>query len=334
MAIFGGKFVCRPLIGLQCRVILIPWMKKSCGIRCSSDSTNSSSFPVRYIPKKTSKTEQSQISAPMKGHEEVITKGLDHNVLRFEVSNDLTSLTRSVTLGQKSQSHVRRSIQFLTHDINQEVEEGIDYNDGVVERESVEEPKEDVERLAIHQNTNYCSEDALQAGKNRQNAEKLAIELLGTRAFTVVELRKKLLGNKFALDTIDSLLKNFQSRGLINDTLYAEAFSQSKWSTLSWGPRRIKQALVKKGVSEADAEKAIKLVFQDNDSSGDQESRLGLSKVSMDHLFVQVTKQWLRSQDVTNEKRKSRIIRWLQYRGFGWGVIDLMLKKLESEYPH
>ncbi|XP_052207440.1 uncharacterized protein LOC127811531 isoform X2 [Diospyros lotus] len=303
MAIFGGKFVCRPLIGLQCRVILIPWMKKSCGIRCSSDSTNSSSFPVRYIPKKTSKTEQSQISAPMKGHEEVITKGLDHNVLRFEVSNDLTSLTRSVTLGQKSQSHVRRSIQFLTHDINQEVEEGIDYNDGVVERESVEEPKEDVERLAIHQNTNYCSEDALQAGKNRQNAEKLAIELLGTR-------------------------------GLINDTLYAEAFSQSKWSTLSWGPRRIKQALVKKGVSEADAEKAIKLVFQDNDSSGDQESRLGLSKVSMDHLFVQVTKQWLRSQDVTNEKRKSRIIRWLQYRGFGWGVIDLMLKKLESEYPH
>ncbi|CAL5390229.1 unnamed protein product [Camellia sinensis] len=88
-------------------------------------------------------------------------------------------------------------------------------------------------------------------------------------------------------------------------------------------------ALFKKGVSEVDAEKAINLVFQDSD----QESRHGLSKVSMDHLFVQASKQWLRGRDVTNETRKSRIVRWLQYRGFNWGVISSILKKLESENP-
>ena len=91
-----------------------------------------------------------------------------------------------------------------------------------------------------------------------------------------------------------------------------------------------------KGVSEVDAEKAIKLVFEDGDSGGDQESmdlRLGFSKLSMDHLYVQASKQWLRSRDATTETRKTRLIRWLQYRGFNWGVISFVVKKLESEYP-
>lgn len=30
-------------------------------------------------------------------------------------------------------------------------------------------------------------------------------------------------------------------RGLINDGLYAEAFSRSRWSSSTWGPRKIKQ---------------------------------------------------------------------------------------------
>ena len=32
----------------------------------------------------------------------------------------------------------------------------------------------------------------------------------------------------------------FVCRGLINDQLYAETFSQSRWTSSSWGPRRIK----------------------------------------------------------------------------------------------
>lgn len=82
-------------------------------------------------------------------------------------------------------------------------------------------------------------------------------------------------------------------------------------------------------MSNADAEKAVKLVFEDGECTG-QELKLGLSKLSMDHLFVQASKQWLRGQDVPEETRKSRIIRWLQYRGFNWGVISFILKKLES----
>ncbi|PON32982.1 Regulatory protein, partial [Parasponia andersonii] len=81
-------------------------------------------------------------------------------------------------------------------------------------------------------------------------------------------------------------------------------------------------ALFWKGVSKHDADKAIQLVFEAGESDGYQESSHGLSKLSMDHLFVQASKQWLRSHDVPKEARKTRITRWLQYRGFSWDVIS------------
>lgn len=98
-------------------------------------------------------------------------------------------------------------------------------------------------------------------------------------------------------------------------------------------PNLFYQALFTKGVSEVDAEKAIKLVFEDRETDEDQESIHGMSKLSMDHLFVQASKQWLRGREVPKETRKSRIVRWLQYRGFNWGVISFILKKLESQHP-
>lgn len=94
------------------------------------------------------------------------------------------------------------------------------------------------------------------------------------------------------------------------------------------------QALAKKGVNDFDAQKAIKLVLEDGEpDDNDQVSRLGLSKPSMDHLFAQASKQWVRAKDLSSEKQKSRIIAWLQYRGFNWGIISFILKKLQSEHP-
>lgn len=104
-------------------------------------------------------------------------------------------------------------------------------------------------------------------------------------------------------------------------------------STFTWLNVVVCQALFQKGVSEVDAEESIKLVFGDKGSNGDEELIHGLSKHSMDQLVVQASKQWLRGHNVPKETRKSRIVRWLQYRGFNWGVICFILNKLEHEYP-
>ena len=91
------------------------------------------------------------------------------------------------------------------------------------------------------------------------------------------------------------------------------------------------QALIKKGVSKGDVEKAVKLVFQDEDS--DERSSMRLSNSSLQKLYVQSSKQWQRCDNVPHDTRKARIIRWLQYRGFDWSVIGIILKRLESKHP-
>ena len=75
-------------------------------------------------------------------------------------------------------------------------------------------------------------------------------------------------------------------------------------------------------------------MFKDGVSEDEEKQSLrhGLSKASMDHLLVQASKQWSRGSDLPQEKRKARIARWLQYRGFNWDVVGFVVKKLESNH--
>ncbi|KAM5582749.1 hypothetical protein ABKV19_002930 [Rosa sericea] len=327
MAIYAGTLCFKTQLQLHCRVFLMPWVRRNSAISCLKNRDYSSSVPARYIPKKSSEVNKSETSLPAKGSDKKEFRELsDGFALKSEVK-----YRRSVQNYKNFDEKLPYS-NSLSNDVEQaspELEDQINHLSGAEgDDELMEEPEEVSEELNVLQNS-----------KTMHEVEKAAIELLAGRAFTAVELRKKLCRKGFSLDTIEAVIKDFMRRGLINDSLYAEAFSRSRWSSSSWGPRRIKQALFTKGVSEVDAEKAIKLVFEDRESDEDGESDEdqelihGMSKLSMDHLFVQASKQWLRGREVPKETRKSRIVRWLQYRGFNWGVISFILKKLESEHP-
>ncbi|PPR85786.1 hypothetical protein GOBAR_AA34906 [Gossypium barbadense] len=333
MSIFAGNFSFKISSTLQFRVFSFPWVNGNKAIFRLKEKEYSSSVPVRYIPKKSLETEEPETSSHSKGlSKNESRKSTASNVFGRKFTNNEGSV-----IDKKSQTQSGMFKKIALHD---DVQQG---------DEIMVKPVEVVEEVPQGQNMNR--KNSLQVCKRMSDAEKLAIELLAARltryfldmkftdyftiAFTAVELRKKLLGKRFDPDIVETLITDLQNRGLINDSLYAEAFSRSRWSSSTWGPRRIKQALFKKGISEADAENALKLVFEgrDSDSNDDQESRLGFSKLSMDHLLIQASKQWLRGRDVPKETRKSRIVRWLQYRGFNWGVIGSVLKKLESQYP-
>ncbi|KAJ4725381.1 Regulatory protein RecX [Melia azedarach] len=337
MAILAGNIGFKISSPLQFRVLLIPWFGKNNAISCAKGRDYSSSVPVRYVPKKNLKINESEIFLPIKGLERnELRKSSDASELRIEVTNSGRGVKRSVTPDRKFQNQNRMTkSSLLLKDAKQEFGEEINCEHGVIEEsdEVFEEPWEVVEEMKIPQEKDIHYQNMLQAGRAMQDAENFAIKLLATRAFTAVEMRKKLNGKKFPPHVIEAVITNFQSRGLINDSLYAESFSRSRWSSASWGPRRIKQALFNKGISGNDADNAIKVVFRDGECDEDQESKLGMSKLSMDQLFIQASKQWLRSQDAPKDTRKLRIIRWLQYRGFNWGVTSFILKKLESLYP-
>ncbi|XP_075090652.1 uncharacterized protein LOC107766517 [Nicotiana tabacum] len=305
------SFIVKASIQLHCRAIFIPWVQKFSAISCSR-GRDYSVFPVRHIPKKSKECQELEAASPRKHFLDIEKQSyVDRNVQETEFSVGGRLKNGGISFNSKSQNHKQR----LLTSVDNEVEWG----------------KEDEVNADFRLGRGIAETD-----KARVDAERIAVQLLASRALTAAEVKKKLLGRKFTISVVNAVITDFHTRGLINDSLYAEMFSRSRWSSSSWGPRRIKQALIKKGVSEADAEKAVKLVFKNDEAVEEEDSGqsvVTMSRPSLDQLFVQASKQWLKGQGVPREKRKARIVRWLQYRGFDWSVVSFILKKLESSYP-
>ncbi|KAG4964277.1 hypothetical protein AAZX31_14G011300 [Glycine max] len=293
-----------------CRVFSIQRSIWKFQIVCLKRREYSSSVPIRYISSTSCRVKILETALPVKSLGYCSCP--DVNVLKINGGKDV----------QATIAHCE-----ISQDPN-EICPDLLFDDS--EQDSFDQ-MEEVGELTIHEGGDSCDQELIQIDKFTSDVEEAAIKLLASRALTALELRKKLLGKRFSPDSVEAVINKFQRRGFINDRLYAETFSQSRWTSSSWGPRRIKQALFKKGVSQADAEKAVEVVFKDNDCAEDHKSVIGLSKHSMDHLYTQASKQWFRSQNVLKETRKSRIVRWLQYRGFDWNVINIILKKLDRQ---
>ncbi|XP_076882584.1 uncharacterized protein LOC143531087 isoform X2 [Bidens hawaiensis] len=342
MAIFAGKLMYFKAFELQSRVFFKPWRETKIIIRCCSNTD----FPVRYIPKRSSNLNKPNkpVSVPKKPEEAFeLSRCESDDLMNVKFLNDrersyLDEKSPDIELdtlrskGKKVRNSSVRS-DVMEHNYNLRSAEANSVEE-LHEFDAMEGPEEALDELDSHNGEYEIKHLSTEPSESKEKAENTAIRLLAARAYTTVELKKKLSGKKFSPEVVNAVISDFQNRGLINDLLYAEAFSRSRWSSSSWGPRRIKQALEKKGVNDVDAQKAIKSVLEGSEPvDDDQVSRFGLSKASFDHLFTQASKQWIRAKDLPTEKQKSRIITWLQYRGFNWGVINFILKRLQSEHP-
>ncbi|XP_068643684.1 uncharacterized protein [Aristolochia californica] len=291
-------------------------LEKACSVGNYRPYTRSPQ-PVRYIAKHA-KNQESQSSEPMNSlMDNGINCSLDSSLLDMSISRDKRTIQVNQSLGEEdAQNHLTNKPLSSERRSDAESVKENEILHQMVDFSELEEDKD-------------CEMNVTSTNKTKQDAEKLAIGALATRAFSVFELQKKLCAKKFPLAVIEAVMVELQERGLLNDYSYAESFARSRWHSFSWGPGRIKQALLQKGINEANAKKAIKEVFEGSDHN--QVSLLGMSKSALDRLFDQALKQWMRGKDVALETRKSRIVRWLQYRGFNWAVTSFILKKLEAK---
>ncbi|KAG5081768.1 hypothetical protein AAZX31_02G284500 [Glycine max] len=321
MAGFAANIVFKISSHLPSRVFSIPQTIWKSQIVCLKSRDFSSSVPVRYISSTSCMVKILETALPVKSLGYCSCP--DVNVLKINGGKDVHATIAHCEISQEPK-------EICPDLLFDDIEQGCRGTTSLLPIGSFDQ-MEEVGELTIHEGGDSCDEELIQINKFTSDVEEAAIKLLASRALTALELRKKLLGKRFSPDEVEAVINKFQKRGFINDRLYAETFSQSRWTSSSWGPRRIKQALFKKGVSQADAEKAVEVVFKDNDCAEDLKSVIGLSKHSMDHLYTQASKQWFRGQNVPKETRKSRIVRWLQYRGFDWNVINFILKKLDRQ---
>ncbi|XP_021745062.1 uncharacterized protein LOC110711005 isoform X2 [Chenopodium quinoa] len=328
-------------LNLHTRFVSLPWLKRSV-IRCFSYKADGPELPVRYIPKKLQVVEQAGCSSSVDNApiDRIHTDSSSSNSIRRHRANHPRECRIDHEPSNVSfvETHVVQELQTFKRDVRGRGcklnQENYNYN-GAMDSEYLEGFEEDVEEpiegleAELYDGIDESKQKWSKICRTKQDVEKKAVELLAKRAFTGVELRKKLVAKDFHVGVVETVVTDFQNRGLINDSLYAEIFSNTRWKSSSWGPRRIKQALVKKGVSEGDVKKAVKQVFEDGEEC-DLRSSTKLSNSTLQQLYVRASKQWQLSQNVPHETRKARIIRWLQYRGFDWAVVSIILKKLES----
>ena len=147
-----------------------------------------------------------------------------------------------------------------------------------------------------------------------ERAKSRAINYILGKLKTKYEVRLKLKKNGFAEDVIDEVLDILEKEEYLNDKVYCEIFIEDKKKLNGYGKNKIKSLLIQKGIS--------KNIFEDflnefeYDEEFDNALKMGIKKLE------------LLSNEEDNFKKKQKIINYLAYRGFGFDVINDVLKEI------
>ena len=147
-----------------------------------------------------------------------------------------------------------------------------------------------------------------------ERAKSRAINYISGKLKTKYEVRLKLKENGFAEEVIDEVLDILEKEEYLNDRVYCEIFIEDKKKLNGYGKNKIKSLLIQKGIS--------KNIFEDfleefeYDEEFDNALKMGIKKLN------------LLSNEEDKFKKKQKIINYLAYRGFGFDVINDVLKEI------
>lgn len=127
--------------------------------------------------------------------------------------------------------------------------------------------------------------------------------LLARRDHASFELRQKARKKEFSDSDIDLIIDELDEKGLINDKAYAQKFAADKAEFRKWGPVKIRQALIRKGVPKQTAEKMVQ----------NQTESLAQDEICVD-LLRKRQRHFAREPDPL--KRKQKMIRYLLGKGY------------------
>lgn len=147
-----------------------------------------------------------------------------------------------------------------------------------------------------------------------ERAKSRAINYISGKLKTKYEVRLKLKENGFAEEIIDEVLDILEKEEYLNDKIYCEIFIEDKRKLNGYGKNKIKSLLIQKGIS--------KNIFEDfldefeYEEEFDNALKMGIKKLN------------LLSNEEDKFKKKQKIINYLAYRGFGFDVINDVLKEI------
>jgi regulatory protein len=113
-----------------------------------------------------------------------------------------------------------------------------------------------------------------------------ALKLLTARAYTIRDLRRKLVQKGFAAEESSETVERLISSGLLNDERYAEEFARQRLMVSGASVRRVEQLLAGKGISREVAKAAVARVaaYEEVDVLGSMERIARKKLMSMGDL--------------------------------------------------
>lgn len=136
-------------------------------------------------------------------------------------------------------------------------------------------------------------------------AKSAALGYVSDRARTTDEVRKMLTRRGFDADLAEDTVADVERLGLLDDAAYALAFARSRFDARGYGPARIRQDLIKRGVARAAIDDALAELPQEEVEDAAQEQA--------------ATKWRTLSGEEDLRKRKKKTMDYLVRRGYGYG---------------
>lgn len=155
--------------------------------------------------------------------------------------------------------------------------------------------------------------------KPRKTAMEYAVLLLGIRAYSTADLKKKMLDREYPAAEVKAVLEECVKRGFLNDELFAEALTENLYSRGS-GKRKVYQKLRQKGIDS----ELIKQTLEEN-----TDPRSMTEQEAANQALARRMNSLLREEDI--RKRKEKALRFLAGRGFSAGVSYAALRHCFSK---
>ena len=148
------------------------------------------------------------------------------------------------------------------------------------------------------------------------DAYQYALKLLSRRPYTILQVRTKLESREYTKQVIDEVLDRLINAGLLNDGEYVRAYTRQEVAKGKKGPDKIKQELIKRGISEPIIDQF--LVIYEEDEQIDHALKIANRLLNANHKYG-------------GHMLKQKIIQQLINKGFNQQIIDKVLEQVELE---
>lgn len=139
------------------------------------------------------------------------------------------------------------------------------------------------------------------------------MDLLARREHGRVELTRKLRQRGAAVELIDTALERLAQEGLLSEARYLESFVGYR-ARAGYGPLRIREELIQRGLSRADVEQALR------DSGIDWREQL-----------EQTWRRKFAGQLPGDARERAQQGRFLSYRGYPLDLIGRLLRGIDLD---